>query len=122
MNHIAHKSKGCRIHLIGGECVECYQDYYLTHNNVCKICPPSFFENFKEENCNITIYSQFCNKYVVKDFPYIKFNSSSIGNINCTPSIIIFFLPSIIVLAIICCLCKLWKKSREQDVKNGIIE
>ena len=48
MNHIEHKSKGCRIHLIGGECVECYQDYYLTHNNVCKICPPSFFENFKE--------------------------------------------------------------------------
>ena len=32
------------------------------------------FENFKEENCNITIYSQFCNKYVVKDFPYLKFH------------------------------------------------
>ena len=117
MNHVTHKSKGCRINLIGGECVECYQDYYLTHNNVCKICPPSFFENFKEENCNITIYSQFCNKYVVKDFPYVKFNSSTIGDVDCTPSIIIFFLPSIIVLAIICCLCKLWKKSREQDVK-----
>ena len=33
MNHVTHKSKGCRINLIGGECVECYQDYYLTHNN-----------------------------------------------------------------------------------------
>ena len=116
MNHVIHKSKGCRLHILGGECVECYQDYYLTHNNVCKICPPSFFENFKEENCNITIYSQFCNKYVVKDFPYLKFNSSSIGNIDCTPSVIIFFMPTIIIFAIVCCLCKLWK-SRTQDVK-----
>lgn len=120
MNHVIHKSKGCRLHILGGECVECYQDYYLTHNNVCKICPPSFFENFKKENCNITIYSQFCNKYIVKDFPYVKFNSSSIGDIDCTPSIIIFFMPTIIIFAIICCVCRLWRNNTRR--KNGIIE
>ena len=106
MNHITHKSKGCSIQLYGGKCIECYEDYYLTHNNVCKICPPSFFENFKEEDCNITIYSQFCNKYIVKNFPYVKFNSSSIRNIDCTPTVIIFFLHVIVIFVFICCIIK----------------
>ena len=53
-----------------------------------------FLKTLKKENCNITIYSQYCNKYVVKDFPYLKFNSSSIGDIDCTPSVIIFFMPT----------------------------
>ena len=61
MNHVIHKSKGCRLHILGGECVECYQDYYLTHNNVCKICPPSFLKTLKKR----IVILQYIHSFVI---------------------------------------------------------
>ena len=101
-----NKIKYCKIFLLGGECVKCYKNYYLTHNNVCKICPPSFLEHVKKDYCNSTIYSLYCEQFIVQDFPYVKFNSSSTGNIDCTPSIMIFTIPLALLLIFLCCLIK----------------